>query len=206
MLYSLMPAYPSSLSEDNFSCVADLDNDGKNERVVYRQLYEGEPSMRIGTEITVFRPDGSEAGSFSMGDRMGKVELVSLNKDGRKQIATWSSSGMHYTGIDIFGYRDGKAYRIFENGSACPVEVDLEADRPIIKVGIAKWGTKILTEDGEEINWSYASGGHGDCYWQVYAWDGEKFIYDEKLSTYVEVTEEQQLSRFMDECEKLKNK
>ena len=137
---------------------------------------------------------------------LGEVRLIDLEKDGQKEIAIFSGGGAHSTSIYIYKYENGLYECIFKNGSACLVETDFEADRPIIKVGRAKWGTKVLTESGEEINWSYASGLHGDSLWQVYIWNGKEFIYDEKLSTTPEISEKEEAQRYVDKVTSLLEK
>lgn len=190
-------------AEDNASYKVDLDNDSKKEIIVVQRLFEtiSEDSLplQINSNITIFKPDGGKVDSFSMPDRMGEVEFVSLNNDGFKQIVAWSDGGMHYTNIAIYGYKDGKMYRVFENGSACGVETDFKTKKPTIRIGRANWGAKVKTEDGEEINWSYAS----EPLWQVYVWDGKDFIYNEKLSTSPKISEKEELQRFLDKAKSL---
>ena len=155
----------STYAEDN-SYTIDLDNDGKKETIVVQRLFEtiseDSPPLQINNNITIFKPDGTKANSFFMPDRMGEIEFISLNKDGLKQIVAWSSGGAHYTNIAIYGYLDGELFLLFQDGSACLIEVDFEAEKPTIEVGRANW---------EKEGWSYASGGHGDSLWQVYIWN-----------------------------------
>lgn len=134
---------------------------------------------------------------------LGEVRIIDLEKDGQQEIAIFSHGGAHYTNLYIYKYKNDVYECIFEDGSACLIETDFEADKPVIKVGRAKWGTKIITEDGEEIDWSYASGGHGDSYWQVYVWNGKEFIYDEKSSTVSEISENEELLRYLDKAKSL---
>ncbi|MBU1044511.1 MAG: hypothetical protein KJ915_08985 [Candidatus Omnitrophica bacterium] len=131
-------------------------------------------------------------------DYIGEVQIIDLEKDNQKEIAIFSYGGAHSTDFCVYKYEKGIYECIFKNSSAYPIETDFERDKPIIKIGRAKWGTKVLTEDGEEIDWSCASGGHGDCYWQVYVWDGGKFTYDEKLSSTPEISEGEETQRYID--------
>jgi len=183
----------------------DLDNDGNLESITVHQNYDTSdnmPPIAIEGIVTVYDQDLKKAVSFSMPDHMGEVEFVSLNKDGFKQIVAWSHGGMHYTNIAIYDYKDGALYKIFENGSACEVKTDFKANKPTIKVGRANWGAKEKTEDGEEIDWSYAS----VPLWQVYRWDGKQFAYDEKLSTSPEISEHEEVQRYLDKAKSLMKK
>ncbi len=183
----------------------DLDNDGNLETVTVHQNYDtfdNMPPIAIEGMVTVYDPDIEKAMSFSMPDHMGEVQIVSLNKDGFKQIVAWSQGGAHYTNVAVYGYKDGALYKIFENGSACEVKTDFKANKPTIKVGRANWGAKEKTEDGEEIDWSYAS----EPLWQVYRWDGKQFAYDEKLSTSPEISEHEEVQRYVDKAKSLMKK
>ncbi len=190
--------YGGSYTVNKVSRSIDLDNNGTKELVVAQQQYEtiSEDSPLLASEeiITVSGLDGEELGSFSMPDHMGELELVSLNNDGLKQIVARSYGGAHYTNIAIYGYKDGGLYKIFEDGSACGVDVYFDDSPPLIKVGRANWGAKEKTEDGEEIDWSYAS----EPLWQVYRWDGKQFVYDKKLSSAPDISEEEEVQRFVD--------
>jgi len=143
----------------------DLDGDGKEEIIaVYQQFEIPEnilPFEKEGT-IAVYNSDGEQIGRFSMPDRFDKIEFVSLNKDGVKQIVAWSSGGMHYTNLAIYGYKDNKLYKIFENGSGCAILTDFNSAPPKIKVGIPKF---------EEKGWSYAD----EPDWEIWAWGGKEF-------------------------------
>jgi tetratricopeptide (TPR) repeat protein len=92
---------------------------------------------------------------------------------------------MHYTNIAIYGYKNGELYEIFENGSACLVETDFKAKRPMIKVGRENW---------EQEGWCYAT---GEPLWQVYVWNGKEFVYNKKLSTTPEISEQEATVRFI---------
>lgn len=183
----------------------DLDNDGNLETVTVHQKYLTSDNMPPFAEegiVTVYDEDLGKADNFAMPDHMGDVEFANLNRDGFKQIIARSDGGAHYTNIAVYGYKDGVLYKIFENGSACEVKTDFKANKPTIKVGRANWGAKEKTEDGEEIDWSYAS----EPLWQVYRWDGKQFAYDGKLSTSPEVSEQEEVKRFVDKAKSLMEK
>ena len=187
ILSILILFFSSSVFAEGNSYKVDLDNDGREELIVVDKQFETteDPPIVISGLVTVFKADGSEVGSFIIRNYMGDVETISLNRDGSRQIVAWSFGGAHYTNIAIYGYNDGRLYKIFENGSAGPVKVDFEADEPIIKVGRANW---------EQKSWCYAT---GEPLWQVYVWSGEEFIYDEDLSTTPEISEEEEVDRYV---------
>jgi len=143
----------------------DLDNDGNIEIITVEQSFDKLKDgslVAIKGIIKVVDSQGGEVDNFSMPDRLEKVEFISLNKDGLKQIVAWSSGGVHYTNLAIYGYKNGKLYRIFENGSGCAILTDFNSVPPKIKVGIPKF---------EEKGWSYAD----EPDWEIWACDGKEF-------------------------------
>ncbi|MFH1902127.1 MAG: hypothetical protein ABIK26_07740 [Candidatus Omnitrophota bacterium] len=178
----------------------DLDNDGNLETVTVHQKYrtpDNMPPLAGEGIVTVYDEDLEKAMSFVMPDRMGKVEFVSLNKDGSKQIVAWSSGGAHYTNLAIYGYSDGELHKLFKNGTACLIKLDFDAEKPTIRIGRANW---------EKKGWSYAAGGHGDSLWQVYVWNGKEFILDKELSTTPEISEGKEAERYLDKAKSLMGK
>jgi|GEM_PF-959311 len=149
----------------------DLNNDGKNEIITLTDNFDTQAEGLV----TVFTPANKEIGSISMPDHLGKVEFISLNHDGIKQIIAYSYGGAHYTNIAIYGYNGKKLYKIFEDGSACDIETDFKADKPLIKLGRANWNKK---------GWCYAD----EPLWQIYTWNGKKFA--ESKVTYTTVADE----------------
>jgi hypothetical protein len=107
------------------------------------------------------------------------------------EIIFWQNGGMHYTNLDIYKYTKGEIKQVFSNGSACPVEADFKAEKPIIKIGRANW---------EQEGWNYAS---GEPLWQVYVWNGKEFVYDKNLSTTDEIKEDEEVNRFVDKVKGL---
>ena len=188
----------SSLFADVKTYNTDLNNDGKKEIITVQRFFETIPitkeslPIQINSDITIFKPDKSKVGSFSIPDHLDKVEFISLNKNGIKQIVAWSEGGMNYIGIAIYGYKDGGLYSIFKNGG-CGMEADFNAEKPIIKVGRANWGAKVTQEDGTKTEWCYAN----EPLWQVYVWNGKEFIYDKKLSSTSEISEDEESQRFL---------
>jgi len=197
--------YDSHSKENESVKKGDFDGDGIDEIIVSFEAQEkdefyGRPFYLIydiigGKEKLVKTIIGNE--------HLGKVQIIDLKNDNQKEIVIFSHGGAHYTNIYVYKYEDGAYECIFENGSACLVKVDFGAEKPIIKMGRANWGAKVKTEDGKEIDWSYADGGHGDCLWAVYVWNGKEFIYDSKLSTASEISEEEDVQQYLDKAESL---
>lgn len=171
------------------SYTIDLDNDGEMELITVEQkfatVFNDRPPLPTKGVITVFKQDGTEAGKFFMPNEMGEVEFVNLNKDETQQIVAWSTGGAKYTNFDIYGYRSGRLYNIFNNGGACPIEVDFQIEQPMIRVGRTNW---------EKENWDNEN---GEYLWQVYLWDGEKFVYNQELSTTPEISETEEIRRYI---------
>ncbi|MBN2483978.1 MAG: hypothetical protein JXD21_07255 [Candidatus Omnitrophica bacterium] len=144
----------------------DLDGDGGTETITVHQVYgtftDAPPYAKEGI-VTVYDPDTEKAHTFSMAEHMGKVEFVSLNKDAAHQIVAWSQSGMHYTNLAVYGYKDDELYKIFETGSGCGIETDFQSNPPTIKIGVPKF---------DEEGWSYAD----EPAWEIYTWNGKTFV------------------------------
>lgn len=52
-----------------------------------------------------------------------EVRIIDLDRDGQREIAVFSHAGMHFTNLLIFKYEPGEYKCIFENGSACGIEL-----------------------------------------------------------------------------------
>ncbi len=172
----------------------DFDGDGEEEAIVnFRVVEEGDTDIQFPHVFHIIYDDVDSHPRIvktikSIDERLDKVLLIDLpDKQGksRKTIAIFGSGGNHYTALEIYQYRNGDYGRIFVNGSACPVEIKEDADPLQIWVGRANW---------EKEGWCYADLNY---LWQVYNWDGERFNYSDELSTCIEITEEQELSRFI---------
>ncbi|MCM8778264.1 MAG: VCBS repeat-containing protein [Candidatus Omnitrophica bacterium] len=162
-----------ALSAEDFFKI-DLDNDGREEKVVVSQEFDtfsGMPPLAREGRVIVYKSEGSKDGEFSVPDHIEKVEFVDLNKDGRRQILVWTLGGAHYRSIFIYGYRNNSLYKIFHGGSASGIRVNLDSEKPTIEIARPNWGKE---------NWSYAS---GEYLWEVYSWEGRGFVYNEALSS-----------------------
>ncbi len=142
----------------------DLNGDGKEEVIAAEDRFETDAE----DIVTVSTEDNKPIGSFSMPDHLVSIELISLNKDGRKQIVARSEGGAHYANMAIYGLQNGKLTKVFESGSACGINADFNAEPPTIKVGVAKL---------EQKGWSYAD----EPDWEVWVWDGAQFKLHEKI-------------------------
>ena len=118
------------------------------------------------------------------------VELPSKNGVRHRALAIFGHGGAHYTSLSVYKYINEDYELIFENGSACPVEVRDGEDSVSIWVGRANW---------DEEGWCYAI---GEPLWQVYTWDGDAFIYNSELSTTREISEYEEVTGFVGEYKK----
>lgn len=164
----------------------DLDGDGKKEVITVEDIFDPKIGIVVESVITVSSSDKIKLGNFSMPERFDKIDFISFNKDNSRQIAAWSNSGMHYTNLAIYGFRNGKLYSIFKNGSACLIEADFKAAKPLVKVGRANW---------EQKGWSY---GTGEPLWEVYQWDGKELKFNRELSTMGQISEDTEVQRYVD--------
>ena len=117
----------------------------------------------------------------SANDYPGKIVLEDLNNDGRQEIVVFSHGGAHYTNVYIYQWQKEEYKEIWSNGSACGIVLGFDSSPSTIRVGYPNFGAKVITEEGKEIEWSYAS----EPLWQIYQWDGKRFVYSEKLSTTI---------------------
>ena len=90
---------------------------------------------------------------------------------------------------------------IFEDGSACGVELMDKMLIPSIKIGRANWDSKVKLEDGTEINWSYSA----EPLWEIHMWENGEFIYKPDLSSSKRLSEGEEFKRYFNEAtERLK--
>jgi hypothetical protein len=170
-----------------------LDEDPALE-VVIQFTGAAEAQIRIPRAV-VMVVDGLEKYLLGVDMYPGNVEFYDVDNDADQEIISFSHSGAHYTKIVVFDYKSGnpegeKFIEVFNNGSACPVYFEVKDNRPLIRIGKANW---------EQEDWCYAS---GEPLWQVYAWNGEEFVYDESLSTTPEIGEWEEVGRYVEQIEK----
>jgi len=198
MKFNLLPIlllflFSSVIFAEEKSYKIDLDMDGDFELITVEQksvMIKDSKELPTEAKIMVFSPDG-KPNTFSIPDKIKNIEFISLNKDGKKQIVAWSSGQGGYTNLAIYRYKYGRLSELFRNGSIFPIKAELAADKPTIKVGRAN-----LEQKGDSFR-------SGEPLWQVYIWNGRRFIFNKKLSTTTEISEEEEVSRYLKKVEKL---
>lgn len=178
---------------DEFGSIvnSDIDGDGNNETLISFRADPGEVYIPM---AFVFVYDGDKVLKIPLLDYPGKIETADIDRDGSQELILYSHGGAHYTELQIFKYKDGELIKLFENGSACPVNFKMIGHMPTVKVGRAKW---------EKEGWCYAS---DDYHWQIYVWDGEQFAYRDDLSTTAEISEKEEVGRYINRIMKERNK
>lgn len=160
---------------------ADIDGDSKEETIV---MFQTRDDTADAPQAFVFIYGQDYEFRIPIYDNPGKIEAIDIDHDGKKELFLFSHGGMHYTNLFVYKYEGKKGlHQLFKNGSACPVELEFKDGVPIIKVGRANWKDK---------DWCYAS---PEPLWQVYVWNGKKFIYNRRLSTTPEISEWKEVKR-----------
>ena len=132
---------------------------------------------------------------------LGEIRIIDLEKGGKKEIAIFTHGGTHYTSLLIYKYEQDEYKCIFEDGSACGVELMDKMLIPSIKIGRANWDSKVKLEDGTEINWSYSA----EPLWEIHMWENGEFIYKPDLSSSKRLSEGEEFKRYFNEAaERLK--
>jgi len=122
----------------------------------------------------------------------GEIEVINIDKK-TKGLLLLSYGGNHYTNIFICKYQRGRIISLLEEGSPCPIVLDEEGGFLIVKIGRSNWGSKVKDKDGREYEWCFAS----EPLWEVYRWNGEKFVYSKELSTVSKRGEEGEFRAFL---------
>jgi hypothetical protein len=93
-------------------------------------------------------------------------------------------SGAHFMDLWVYRFANGEPDLLFANGSAAGAEFryDITTPVPTIWIGVEDWG---------DPNWSFAN---GERRWNVYTWDGDEFMYNERLSSAREMGPEERLA------------
>jgi len=180
--------HDEGFKEFESSAKADINGDSKEETIVMFQT----------------RDDADTPAAFAfiygqdyefrvpLHDYPGKIEAIDIDHDGKKELFLYSHGGMHYTKLFVFKDEGEKGlHKLFENGSACPVEFEFRNEVPTIKVGRADWNKE---------GWNYAG---GEPLWEVYIWDGKEFVYDKKLSTTPIISEQEEVGRYIDKIHEI---
>lgn len=173
--------YDPTFKEFESIVKADIDGDSREETIV--MFGTREKAVIPFAFVFVYGKDYEFR--IPLYDYPGKIEVIDIDGDGKKELFLYGHGGAHYTKLFVYKYERNRLHKIFENGSACPVEFD--AKSKIIKVGRANW---------EEKDWCYAS---GEPLWEVYQWNGKEFEYKRELSTTEQISELEEAERFVNQ-------
>lgn len=120
--------------------------------------------------------------------RMHFERMETLELGGTSVLVIYGQSGMHFTDLWIYAFEEGVPRLLLQTGSAAGVYV-----RPAMgRQPAAVW---VAIENWDDPTWGYAS---KDPLWNVHAWDGERFVFSEALSTTRETSVEERTQRFVD--------
>jgi len=108
---------------------------------------------------------GAETGND---DQEKVIDVVDLNNDGKKAVALWSTSGVHYHHLIIIGMRGGKVVKLFDGGSDNQLKYIPNINKNIITAGNME---RSGSDDAEK--------------WRedVWEWNGKKFAYSKRRSS-----------------------
>lgn len=166
----------------------DFDGDGEKEIVVgFQARTKDDVHVPLSFYLIYEVIDGKEnlIKTITGNDYFVEVKLIDLEKDNQPEIAIFSGGGAHHTDLSIYKYTKGDYKCIFDNGSACPVELIDNTSPPQIRIGRANW---------EKKDWCYAD----ESLWEIHIWDGKKFVYSKKLSSSPQISENQEAQRYVD--------
>ena len=177
-LYSLDWKEDESLSSGN------LDNDlGKEVIISFGTYYNTNNNRKLTAHFIqiykIINGDYKLIKTIKGCDYPGRVLLKDFNQDNIDEIVVFSHKKSHYAHIYIYQWKNGDYSLIWDKGSYCGVEIDLDAASALIKVASSDLSAKILNAKGQEIYWCYAA----EPLWEVYSWDGNTFSYRQDLST-----------------------
>ena len=175
---------------------ADMNGDGSKEEILGFQMYSVDDGSFPRAFVYVFTEDGEQTiplneylgSSVSLGEEGWTdkiIDVIDLNDDGKEEVVIWSSGGMHYHNVMIIGMSEDRIIPLFMNGTACPIEYDIDNNSGKIKIGRADW---------DNPEYAYSS---PDCLWEVWEWNGQEFVYSKEESTAPLLTETEELERYL---------
>jgi len=174
----------------------DMNGDGSKEEILGFQMRSVDDGSFPRAFVYVFTEDGEQTiplneylgSSVSLGEvgwTERTIDVIDLNEDGKQEVVIWSSGGMHYHNVMIIGMVEGRILPLFMNGSACPIEYNVDKNVNKIKIGRADW---------DNPEYAYSS---PDCLWEVWEWKGQEFVYSKDESTAPLLTETEELERYL---------
>ncbi|MCF7878800.1 MAG: hypothetical protein K9L95_04945 [Candidatus Omnitrophica bacterium] len=122
-----------------------IDKDSKLLRAQFLQIYD-----RIDDHYKLIK-------TAHISQYPGVVVLKDLNGDGRQEIVAKGSNGMHLTEAYVYQWQDDNYKQIWHQEGDRGIQLLLDASPPVIKVGMAQWGTS------------------SEPLWEVYQWDKDQF-------------------------------
>jgi len=182
---------------------ADLDGDGEDEAVAI--FTSSLPDVFLNTCFCLIydfignKPTLTKAIALEGYTGLTGVDIIDLKDksgNGNKGIVLYASSGAHCSSVFIFRYQKEEYGCIASYASPCGVGVTQGTNTPLVSIGRENWG---------DSDWCYAE----EPLYEVHTWNGEEFVYNPKLSSYHEATNEEQFqgyyNRFMEYLEKSKD-
>jgi len=165
-LLSGCPTSDSSIKKDGKKKIPpkiyrlDLDADRVKEIVKIEDRFEEKQDFWV----EFFLPLEKKEISFVMPGRFTDLEFIELNENGPKQMAIYYEDKDRLSNLVIFELRNNRLVKIFAAIGCCGIETDFSSVLARIKVGKSPSGSK-------DCFWGDAS------HWEVWVWQGEKFIH-----------------------------
>ena len=166
--------YDSSSKEFEQKVVGDINGDGKDELIwSYRAVTDDGIAIPLCATL-IYEINGDKrklVKTITEGERPDKLYAADFDNDGTKELVVITGSGMHWTNVIVYQYKNSDYIKIFEDGTAASVVFEENARPLIIKVGRPKWD--------RQANWSYAD----EPLWEVYKWDDNASKFSKELSS-----------------------
>ncbi|MBU1147121.1 MAG: VCBS repeat-containing protein [Candidatus Omnitrophica bacterium] len=161
---------------------ADLDGDAKDELIVrFSGKLEDQSCIAL-TVIYSFKEGNNVMVKTILGGETPiSMELFDVDKDGITDLILRDHSGVHYTLVMIYSYKDNDYKCLFENGTSCfLLDVNTKIEPVRITIGRENW-------DKEDFCYGNSA---TESLLEVWEWSGERFAYSPSLSTIPLLTEE----------------
>jgi len=179
---------PPHLTEQEIIEIQRVDlGPGMEESVVVGLNARTTDGLKQAYALVYARNDGAMAlvAELPLRERFARIEQAWVNRR-EPVLVLYGSSGNHFTDLFVCRFADGELELLYANGSAAGAEFREDITTPIPMIRIA-------VEDWSDPNWNFAG---SDRRWNVYTWDGRKFVYNERLSSARELSVEERLSHY----------
>jgi len=160
---------------------ADLDGDKKDEAIVVVQMYSTDGNDYPRSFAYIYKTDENkkltnvlramplnELSGVSVDDNEAHdkiIEVMDLNNDGKKEVALWSTGGMHYHSLIIVGM----VVSLFNGGSENQIKYEPRKNKNIIIAG--------------DIDNSDGSGNTHIWREDIWEWNGKEFVHSKEKSS-----------------------